>query len=184
MPVIIIDPPYALVTLEEAKVACGDSGDTYRDELISGLIMAAQSELDGPNGVLGISVAQQTVEVRYDDFTDPIKLPGGPVVSGSVVVTYLDADGVTQTIEDTEYVLSTDGTISLAAGGSWPTPVDQAEAVSIQYTVGIQGSYDPRIEQMKSAIKLHVKKSLDMVDPDIYERAIRALTASLRVMTV
>lgn len=184
MNITIIDQPYPLVTLEEAKVAVGDSGDTYRDELIAGLVLAAQSELDGPKGVLGISVAEQIVEVRYDAFCARLPLPGGPVVPGSVTITYLDSAGSVQTLDEAAYVLLSDGSVTPATGSSWPATANQPEAVTIQYIAGIQDSFDPRIEQMKSAIKLHVKRALDMVDPDLYERAIRNLVGSLRVMSV
>lgn len=179
MHVTVTDPPYPLVALDEAKVALGESG-TDRDALIEGLIMAAQSEMEGPKGWVGTVVAEQGLEVRVDTFDDsPIILPG-PIAS-AVVITYLDADGAEQELDDTVYAVMTDGTVVLVDGQEWPTLFDQSEAVRFAYTAGITDSFDPRIQQMKTAIIMHVRMTLDMVDPDKVRKAIESLVRSMWV---
>jgi hypothetical protein len=178
MKTTIIDPPYPLVTLEEAKVALGESGDD-RDGLIGGLILAAQSELDGPLGWVGISVAEQGVEYRVDDFSCPIALPG-PII-GAVDITYLDADGAQQSLDPGVYEVLSDGRVVLVSGQSWPTLYQQAEAVRFAYYAGIADPNDPRIAQMKTAIILHVRMTLDGIDAEAARRAIEALVRSMWV---
>lgn len=136
MPTVsVFDQPYALVTLEEAKVGLGEDGDA-RNVLIDGMILAAQGELDGPKGWLGISVAVQGIEYITDDFTCPIVLPAGPV-TGQVQVFYLDADGVEQLLDASVYQVAIDGKLTLASGESWPTLQDTDGAVRINTMRGL-----------------------------------------------
>lgn len=181
MIVTIVSFPDMLVSLEEAKVALGESG-TDRDDLIEGLILAAQSELDGPKGWVGISVAQQGVEVRFDTFEEcPLRLPGGPII-GDVAVSYLDADGSSQVLDTDDYEVLPDGSLILVDGATWPTLADQSGAITAAYTVGmVEGEEAQRISLMKTAIKLHVRMTLDGVEPEISRRAIESLVRSLWV---
>lgn len=66
-----------------------------------------------------------------------IKLPLSPVQSIESVK-YLDADGVLQTLANTEYVLTGDDPSQLvpAYGKTWPATRTQPGAVVIQYTAG------------------------------------------------
>lgn len=181
MQVVIVSYPDMLVTLDEAKVALGESG-TDRDDLIEGLILAAQAELDGPKGWVGISGAQQGIEVRLDSFEElPLKLPGGPII-GDVVVSYLDSDCASAILDSDDYDVLPDGSLILADGATWPTLADQAGAITAAYTVGmVEGEEAQRIALMKTAIKLHVRMTLDGVDPEVSRRAIESLVRSLWV---
>jgi hypothetical protein len=182
MPVVsVFDQPYALVTLEEAKVALGEDGDA-RNALIDGLILAAQGELDGPKGWVGISVAVQGIEYVADDFTCPIVLPAGPV-TGQVEVFYLDADGVEQLLDVSVYQVALDGKLTLTSGESWPTIQDTPGAVRVQYYAGIIDQFDPRIAMMKTAIILHVRMTLDGVEREASRRAIESIVRPLWVPT-
>lgn len=179
MKLTVLTQPAPLVDTEEAKLALGFSGTTGRDDQIDGLILAAQAELDGPAGWVGISVAEQTVELRLDRFCDTMRLPYGPVTGVGGVV-YLDEDGAEQTLDGSFYEVLTDSVV-LVEGESWPSTLLQDEAVRITYDVGIADATDPRVAQMKTAIIMHVKMHLDMEDVEVRRRAIRALTAPLRV---
>lgn len=180
MQITITSFPDMLVSLEEAKVAVGESG-TDRDDFIEGLILAAQSELDGPKGWVGITVAQQGVEVRFDTFDDtPLRLPG-PII-GYVVLSYLDADGASTVLDSDDYAVLPDGSLVLADGATWPTLADQSGAVSAAYTAGmVEGEDAQRIALMKTAIKMHVRMTLDGVDMENSRRAIESLVRSLWV---
>lgn len=179
--VSVFDQPYPLVTLEECKVALGEDGDA-RNILIDGMILAAQGELDGPKGWLGISVAEQGIEYTTDDFSCPITLPAGPV-TGQVEVFYLDADGVEQLLDASVYRVSIDGNLTLVSGESWPTLQDTDGAVRIRYYAGIDNQFDPRIAMMKTAIILHVRMTLDGVEREACRRAIESLVRPLWVPT-
>lgn len=179
MQIVITTQPEPLVTVEEAKVALGESGND-RNSLIEGMILAAQAELDGPKGWVGISVAAQSVEARFDSFDGPIRLIGGPIVS-EIVVTYLDSNGDSVELDAASYVLQFDGTVSPAAGLSWPTVYDEADACRIAYDVGIEDTSDPRFALMRTAIILHVRMTLDGIEPDKARKAIEALVRPMWV---
>lgn len=179
MSVRVTTQPALLVTVEEAKVALGESG-TGRNDLIEGLLYAAQAELDGPLGWVGITVAPQSIEVRADAFDDPVVTLPGPI-DGDVVVTYLDGDAASQTLDTDVYAVMTDGRVVLVDGQSWPTLFDQSEAARFAYDAGITDEDDPRIRQMKTAIIMHVRMTLDMVEPDKVRKAIEALVKSMWV---
>lgn len=182
MRITVTTQPDPLVTLDEAKVALGESGSD-RDEFITGLIAAAQAELDGPKGWVGISVARQSVEVRFDAFCDGMQMPGGPVIE-PVTLTYLDSNGSTQTLATEVYAVLSDGRIALVPAKSWPSTYSRAEAVTAAYDVGIEDQNDPRIALMQTAIKLHVRMTLDGDDPDTRRRTIDWLVAPLKLWGV
>lgn len=177
--VTVIDQPYPLVTLQEAKVGLGEDGD-HRNALITGMILAAQGEMDGPAGWLGMSVAVQGLEYTADDFSAPICLPFGPVIE-PVEVYYFDEDGVEQVLDASVYQVLADGRVVLKAGETWPTVCDQEGAVRISYQAGIEDSFDPRIAIMKTAIILHVAMTLDGVEPESSRKAIQSIVAPLWV---
>ena len=178
MRITVTTQPEPLVTLDEAKVALGESGSD-RDELITSLILAAQAELDGPKGWVGISVAQQTVEVHFDRFCDTMRLPAGPIIA-PVTVTYLDDDGAEQTLSDTTYTLLSDDRLVRTPNESWPSTYSRDEAVTLSYDVGIEDEADPRIALMKTAIILHARMTLDHEDTDKRRETINWLVAPLR----
>lgn len=179
MKVLALTQPQALVDVEEAKLALGFQGTTDRDEMIEGLILAAQGEMFGPTGWVGISVAEQQIELRLDAFESTIKLPYGPIV-GVGAVGYLDDDGAEQTADGSLYDVLTDS-IGLIDGENWPETYAQAEAVRITYDVGIADTEDPRVHLAKTAIIMHVKMTMDMEEPEKRQQVIRWLTAPLRV---
>ena len=179
MKITVLTQPEPLVDTEEAKLALGFVGTTDRDDQIDGLILAAQAELDGPTGWVGISVAEQQVELRLDRFCDTMRLPYGPI-TGVGGITYIDDDGAEQNLDGSVYDVLTD-TIVLVDGESWPETLGQAESVRITYDVGISDEGDPRVALMKTMIIANVKLMHDMVDVEVRLKVIRALAAPLRV---
>jgi hypothetical protein len=180
--IVITSQPAPLLTSADDIVRQSLALDgTDKDDLVDGLLLAAQAELDGPLGWVGISVAEQSVEVRVDDFVCPIRLPGGPILD-HIIVTYLaSADGSVTTLDESGYALLTDGTLQLASGQTWPALYSQGEAVRIAYDVGIEDPDDPRIRLMKTAIIMHAKMTLDFDDPDTRRRTIESLVRSMWV---
>lgn len=177
--VSVFEQPYPLVTLEEAKVGLGEDSD-HRNALISGMILAAQGEMDGPSGWLGMSVAVQGLEYTADDFSEPIELPYGPLLD-PVEIFYLDESGIEQALDPSIYRLRPNGRIVLAPGAIWPAVYDEDGAVRINYFAGIEDQFDPRIAIMKTAIIMHVRMTLDGVDPENSRRAIQSIVAPLWV---
>jgi len=182
MRITVTTQPDPLVTVEEAKVALGESGSD-RNELIEHLILAAQSELDGPKGWAGISVAQQSVEVHFDRFCDRMQLPAGPVIAPATI-SYLDSAGAEQALDQAVFTLLSNDCIVLTPNQSWPSTYTRAEAVTAAYDVGIEDQDDPRIALMKTAIIMHVRMTLDHEDPAQRRETIKWLVSSLKVWGV
>jgi hypothetical protein len=182
MRITVTTQPEPLVSLDEAKTAIGESGSD-RDQLIEMLILAAQAELDGPKGWVGISVARQTVEVRFDRFADSMQLPAGPVIE-PVTITYLDGEGAEQPLSDGTYAVLSDGRVVRLPNESWPATWSRPEAVTVAYDVGIEDENDPRIALMKTAIILHVRMTLDHEDTDKRRQTLNWLVSPLKVWSV
>jgi len=180
MRIVITIPPQPLVELDEMKVVLGESGND-RDLLIQGLIMAGQSYLDGPKSITGFTVAEQSVEVYYDNFDADIYLPGVTIIDPISNIQYLDTDGALQVLTSDYYALQADGRLALVSGQTWPTVSTTGDGVVATYDLGITDDGDPRIEQMRTAIMMHVKMTLDMADPDLYKRVIEGLVRPLWV---
>jgi hypothetical protein len=183
MRIVVTTPPQPLVELDEMKVVLGESGNE-RDLLIQGLIMAGQSYLDGPKSITGFTVAEQSVDVYFDNFDTDIYLPGVTIIDPISNVQYLDADGALQVLTSDYYALQSDGRLALVSGQTWPTVSTTGDGVIATYDLGITEDGDPRIEQMRTAIMMHVKMTLDMADPELYQRVITALVAPLWVAKV
>lgn len=183
MRIVVVQQPDPLVELEDVKTALGESGSD-RDILIGGLILAGQAYLDGPKGIVGITVAEQSVEVYFDKFDDDIYLPGGTIIAPLAGVYYLDSAEARTLLDSATYALQRDGRLALVSGASWPTVSTTGHGVMAEYDLGITDPADPRIELMKTAIIMHVKMTLDMETPETYKRTIDALVGPLRAMNV
>jgi len=178
--ITITTPPEPLLTHQNEMVrqSLGLDG-TDRDELTDSLLLAAQAELDGPNGKLGFTVAAQSALFTAATFdAPPIRLPAGTPIS-NVVVTYLDAGGSSQPLDEASYVVGADGSVSLVSGSSWPALADQSNAVSIAYDIDGLEDGDPRIDQMKQAIIMHAKLHMDMDDPGVRRKVIENMTSTI-----
>jgi uncharacterized phiE125 gp8 family phage protein len=127
-------PAVEPVTLAEAKahLRVEHSAD---DTLISALIVAAREAAESRTGRALIT---QTWRSTHAEWPDDIALPRPPLVSVQTV-TYLDADGVRQTLAGSSYLVITDslvGNILPAYGASWPTARAEPGSIRIDYTAG------------------------------------------------
>lgn len=139
MTVRVIDPPEPVVTLEEAKrhlrVTWGED-----DDLIAGLISAAQQHIDGPAGWLGRSIGVQTLEAtrgRFDCGRN-LLLPCPPAIE-IVSVAYLDAAGTEQTVAAGDFRL-VDSRVWFGPTFSFPATSCAPDAVRIRYRAGYDGA--------------------------------------------
>lgn len=135
-PVRTAAPGAAPVTLAEAKAQCRVDHDD-EDVLITALIGAAVSELDGWSGTLGRALVTQTWEQAFDGFPLRLRLP---MPAASVAsVSYVDADGDTQTLAGDQYVLRRDALGSFvepAFDVNWPAVRSQSASVTVSFTCG------------------------------------------------
>lgn len=80
-PVLVTPPAILPVSLAEAKLHLRVEPDvTLEDTLITGLIGAATSYLDGWTGILGRCLVEQTIRQDFDGFASCLPLPLGPVI--------------------------------------------------------------------------------------------------------
>lgn len=146
-------PALPVLTLEEARMQLrvtptfGTSPPSHpEDALIEDCVKAATEELEGVTGWLGRSLVQQTWRLSLPRFpSGPILLPLPPL-QGVSSVTYLDKDGVRQTLTDTgaspageDYRVVTDaeiGYVALAPGKRWPTGTVAGDAVQVTFVAG------------------------------------------------
>lgn len=143
MQVRIVTPPEAeAITLAEAKAHLKVKHAT-EDGLITSLIETARQHLEGltaQDGILGRAIMQQTVEATFDGFPrcGYIDLPRPPLVDVEAV-TYLDADGEEQTLDEALYTVETGrlvGRIRRRAGASWPVTSADPDSVTVTYVAG------------------------------------------------
>lgn len=110
------------------------------DVVLISLLAGATAAIDGPNGI-GIAMMQQTWRKAMDAFPGSsgcILLPGAPVKSVATV-TYMDANGVDQTMEAGDYrvdVSMEPARVEPAFGKSWPATRRGAGAVKVSYVLG------------------------------------------------
>lgn len=136
-------------------------GGTEDDTLLTGLITAARAALEKMTGRTFITT---TYQLYYDGFfLSSVKLARPPVQSVSSI-TYVDDDGVTQTLPSSLYTVdisSLYGRISPAYGEIWPTTRAQDNAVCIEFKAGYGDAAASVPEPLKIAIK--------MLAADVYE---------------
>ena len=114
MSVVVVMPPEPDIDLAVVKNHCRVDGNED-DAMLEIYIAAACSHIDGPSGQLGRCIWPQTLAYRTDAFGDGLALPYGPVQSVQDV-SYVDAEGLAQTVSGGDYVLLGTGVVGLADG--------------------------------------------------------------------
>lgn len=154
-PVLVTPPVDFPVTLAEAKKQVRAEYHNDDDVYISGLIAAATDHIDGPNGILGRCIVEQTW--RQDFYRiGCLRLPLGPV-SSIDAISYYDADNAEQTLDDSVYALRRDALghyVTLASQQSWPTAYKRDDAISVAFVAGQSAEAVPG--SIKAAILLMV----------------------------
>lgn len=145
---LVAPPAQRVLTLEDAYQQLrldpdfGTSPPSRSDDqLILDAIDGAAGDLEGVTGWLGRVLLTQTWMLSLDGFTsDEIVIPFPPLQS-VVGVTYLNADGVEESLtEGTDYRVGDEGMIGYVApmrGKSWPRGgVTQRGSVGITFIAG------------------------------------------------
>jgi hypothetical protein len=174
----LITPPAAVpVSVDEARAHVSAYG-TGNDAILSAMIDAAVSHLDGRAGILGRALIQQTWELSLDEFPrylvpgadfrplnrtlltefSAIRLPLAPLVSVSSVK-YIDVNGTQQTLDPATYTVdatSEPGVIVPAYGAMWPATRAVRNAVTIQFVCGYGTAATDVPAALRAAILLMV----------------------------
>jgi len=126
-------PSLLPVSLQDVKANSRIDTD-LEDEVIISFIRAAVARCERETGM---AFAAQSWEYTTDAFPDgEIVIPMGPI-GETVVVTYIDDDGDTVTVDAADYYVDTysaDGRI--VPVDSWPTAAERPSAVKVAFTVG------------------------------------------------
>ena len=115
---------------------------TEEDVYVEGLIAAVRSECEAWRNECLVS---QTWDLRLDGWpNDDIIIPRVPVASVSSI-TYVDTDGVTQTLATSYYTVdaySRPARIALAYQQTWPTVRGVVNAITIRFVAGYVTPFD------------------------------------------
>lgn len=117
--------------------------DAAEDGYLQQLLDVAQEHCDGPDGDLGRALLTSTWRFALDAWPNAgkaIELPLPPLQSVDAI-TYVDANGATQTLAPSVYQVVDNGPskcsqVFLATGQSWPTIRSQPAAILVTITAG------------------------------------------------
>ena len=139
-----LSPPAAEpLTLADAKLHLRVDADITEDDgLIAALIVTARQQAEHRTGR---ALVTQQWRLGLDRFADDsLELPL-PKLQSAQSVTYLDADGVRQTLAGAEYDVVTDelvGRLIPAFGKTWPDCRIRPGSVQVSYTCGYGAASD------------------------------------------
>ena len=145
----------AAVTLAAAKLHLRkDASDTFEDDLINALIVAATQRAQHETGR---ALVTQSWVRWIDTFpADGITLAHPPVQS-ITSISYVDAAGTTQTLDPAEYILVPDDSAPWIepTSGSWPSVTVGTGAVKVEFVAGY-GDADDVPAAIAAWIKCHL----------------------------
>jgi len=155
-------PAVEPVSLDSVKDHLGIArGELGHDAHLTSLIKAARLAAEK---YTRRALITQTRKLTLDHFPEwRIYLPNPPLQSVSSI-TYVDSDGVTQTVSSSLYdvhTTSSPGFVEPAYSEVWPTPRVQSQAVNITYVAGFGDAKDDIPEDIKQAIVFLVEWYFD-----------------------
>jgi uncharacterized phiE125 gp8 family phage protein len=140
----VVPPDSDPLSLAEAKAHLRVTGND-EDGLIAGYILAAREFVENSTHR---RLVTQTLDYTIDDgwpcviargyYRSRIELPVQPVASVTSI-TYVDADGASQTLAVDQYVVRTDGPVPFiepAYGATWPGVRCQSAAITVRFIAG------------------------------------------------
>lgn len=139
-PVLVTPSSGWIVTIEEARRQVGVEDDERDNELLP-LIDQAQAFLDGPAGIVGIALLQQSWRQDFPAFpaSGTLRLPFGPLMSVDSVAFLPASGGPAQTLDPSAYSVHSDYAspfLHRADGAVWPATARHPAAVSVTFTAG------------------------------------------------
>lgn len=152
---VITPPSSEPVSLAEARthlriIPFGSPLEHPDDSFISNSIGVAREFCEQ---YLERSLAAQTIQLVTDNFNSTIYLPNAPIQHIDSI-TYVDVDGITQTLATSVYELdSFDNKIRLKYGQEWPAVRSQEDAVSVTYVAGYTNGASPDTHPIPAPIK-------------------------------
>ncbi len=169
MRIIVVEPPAAILTYQDAVARLKLDGDDDEQADVEAMIAAATAHIDGPDGWLGRALGPQTLEIRFDGFDEfarhgAIFLPCPPTID-VISVTYVDPVGAAQTLAADAYELLGRELIP-AFGQHWPVVRHQREAVRIRYRAGYAA--DPSADPLVARVPAPITAAILLMVGDLY----------------
>ena len=171
-PVRTVAPTVTPVSLADVKTQLGVTNGASND-LITTLIGAATSHLDGYSGVLGRALVNQTWYLYLDAFPfsdDRIRLPKAPL-SSITSIKYTDTAG-TETTWDGAYwdadTTITPGELVKTYGSTWPTATLRPNSpIVIEYVAGYGATATTVPEPLRDAMYLLIGEAYNYREPEV-----------------
>jgi len=132
---ILTPPTVEPLSLDDAKAHSRQDPGTIEDSLILGFVKSARAQVET---YLRRKLIDQTLRLSLSCFFSRIALPAGPVRS-LALLTYLDNDGVRQTLAASEYrLVKIDGEAFVvpARDKDWPTALSDFASVQVDFIAG------------------------------------------------
>jgi uncharacterized phiE125 gp8 family phage protein len=160
-----VAPAVEPITLAEAKAHCRVDSSTD-DTLIQGYITTAREWVED---YIDRALVTQQLVMKLDAFPGEIELPRPPMIASgtatAVTITYVTGEaGGTATLSTSEYRVdrdSTPGAIRTLYGGSWPSHLLDANAVTVSWWAGYGSAAD---------VPQRVKSAMLMCVHELYEK--------------
>jgi uncharacterized phiE125 gp8 family phage protein len=140
----------AAVSMDAARRAARADGDELDDEILT----AAEGYTEAAEHATGRAFVQQSWRAGFRAFAPEMILPKPPLLSVARV-TFYDDSGVQRTLDPQDYFVDVDAepaVLSPAPGRAWPTALDRANAVEVQYVCG----YGPSEASVPKPVKQYV----------------------------
>jgi uncharacterized phiE125 gp8 family phage protein len=156
-PIRTAAPTARVISLEEAKAHLRIDVDE-EDDLIEGLILAAEARRDGWAGLLGRCMINQTWRASYANWASPIMELPFPDVS-SVAITYFDDKDQEQPVSSVHFgLIETPGGTAVEWRDGFPAPsvYTRSDAVRITFTCGFGSSPADVPASIRHAMKLMI----------------------------
>lgn len=160
---LVTAPTEEPVTLTQARKQCDlPDGYSYHDEELVRLIAQARDAAE-------LATARQFITATWDLFMDAFPCGNNPIYVPlprlqSVVITYVDVDGATQTWSSSNYTVSTSrepGIVRLAYNVAYPATRYQPDAVKVRFTCGYGANFTAVPPGIRGAILLMVRGAFD-----------------------
>jgi uncharacterized phiE125 gp8 family phage protein len=160
---LVTPPSQGVITLAEAKAHLHEE-DSDSDTVIAGMISAAQSMVEGPNGI-GIALLTQTWRLNLDCW------PHGPIWPNARInlflspvkkvssVKYIDLAGTEQTLDTADYKVNVEASpahIERGYNRIWPPARRETAAIKVEFIAGYGDAPSDIPQAIKAAMLLMV----------------------------
>ncbi len=151
---VLVTAPTALPVSTQDLIEQSRIGTHQEDAFLGTLIAAAQSAVEDS---AWRKLITQTWDELFDWWEDPLRLQHSPVQE-ITSITYLDADGDTQTLSTDIYELGDDnglGVVRKKFDQQWPAVRSHQDVITVRHVCGYGDSAGDVPDSFKSAIRLH-----------------------------